>query len=153
MLRLVSKPQLTANNYGFVTYCHHCGDYQTFSWRKLNKVGCICKNPAITVSGAMWLGQLHNAQQLERFQALAQQWHWYKIIKLLNLMQGEIDFPPYFYTLGEIGNRGKLDLPKRSHLIKALQDRGYQAAATHISPAGIKTNAQMENIIAIATNI
>jgi tRNA (guanine26-N2/guanine27-N2)-dimethyltransferase len=152
MLRLVSKPQLTANNYGFLTYCHHCGNYQTFSWRKLNKVGCTCQEPAITVSGAMWLGKLHDEQQLKRFQTLAQEWNWQKIVKLLNLMQGEINFPPYFYTLGEIGNRGKLDLPKRSHLILALQDQGYQAAATHISPAGIKTNAQMEDIMAIAKN-
>jgi tRNA (guanine26-N2/guanine27-N2)-dimethyltransferase len=153
MLRLVSKPQLTANNYGFLAYCHHCGNYQTFSWRKLNKVGCTCREPAITVSGAMWLGQLHDVQQLQRFQTLAEQWHWHKIVKLLKLMQGEIDFPPYFYTLGEIGNRGKLDLPKRSHLIQALQDQGYQAAPTHIEAQGIKTNAQMGDIVAIASNI
>jgi tRNA (guanine26-N2/guanine27-N2)-dimethyltransferase len=119
----------------------------------LNKVGCTCKNPAITVSGAMWLGKLHDVQQLKRYQTLAQQWHWQKIVKLLQLMEGEIDFPPYFYTLGEIGNRGKLDLPKRSHLIRSLQDQGYQAAPTHISPQGIKTNAQMGEIIAIAKNI
>jgi tRNA (guanine26-N2/guanine27-N2)-dimethyltransferase len=153
MLRLVSKPQLTANNYGFLGYCHNCGDYQTFSWRKLNKVGCICKKPAITFSGGMWLGQLHNTQQLKRFQAQAEEWNWHKIVELLKLMEGEIDFPPYFYTLGEIGNRGKLDLPKRSHLIQALQNKGYQAAPTHIQAQGIKTNAQMKDIIAIASHI
>ncbi len=31
-----------------------------------------------------------------------------------------MNFPPYFYSLREIGNRVKLDLPKRSYLIKAL---------------------------------
>ena len=50
----------------------------------------------------------------------------------------------------EIGNRGKLDLPKRSHLIKALQKQNFAAAATHINPQGIKTNASMEDIVAIA---
>lgn len=153
MLRLRSKPQLTANNYGFLAYCHSCGNYQTFSWRKLNKVDCTCNNPAIVVSGAMWLGELHNLQQLQRFTALAQQWGWQKIVRLLNLMQGEVNFPPYFYTLREIGNRGKLDLPPRSHLIKALQNEGYHAAATHIEPQGIKTNANLETIVAIATKI
>ena len=136
MLRLVTKPRLTADNYGFLAYCRICGNYQTYSWRKLNKVGCTCNHPAITVSGAMWLGKLHDSQQLRRFKLLAQTWDWQKIIKLLNLMQGEIDFPPYFYSLREIGNRGKLDLPKRSHLIKALQDKGYQAAMTHIDSQG-----------------
>lgn len=152
MLRLVSKPQLTASNYGFLAYCHGCGNYQTFTWRKLNQIGCTCDAPAVTVSGAMWLGQLHDPQQIERFIALAEKLNWQKIIKLLKLMQGEIDFPPYFYTLGEIGSRGKLDLPKRSHLITALQNQGYQAAATHIDPQGIKTDANMETCIAVINN-
>ena len=148
MVRLVAKPQVNANNYGFLSYCRHCGNYQTFSWRKLNKVSCSCDRPAITVSGAMWLGKLHDRDLLKRFITQAQQWHWQKIVKLLNLMQGEIDFPPYFYTLKEIGNRGKLDLPKKSRLIQALQAKGYDAAATHIEPQAIKTNTNMETIVA-----
>ena len=150
MLRLVSKPRINTNNYGFLSYCRGCGNYQTFDWRKLDRVGCVCDRPTVTVSGAMWLGKLHDPQQLQRFTALAQKLNWQKIAELLNLMQGEIDFPPYFYTLREIGSRGKLDLPKRSHLIAALQDKGYRAAPTHIEPQGIKTNARMEDVIAIA---
>ena len=153
MLRLVAKSQLNANNYGFLAYCRSCGNYQTFTWRKLNKVGCKCDRPAVTVSGAMWLGKLHDRQQLKRFTLLAQQWHWHKIVELLDIMQSEIDFPPYLYTLREIGNRGKLDLPKKSRLIQALQTRGYKAAATHIEPQAIKTNTNMEIIVAIAKDI
>ncbi|MEL6930723.1 MAG: tRNA (guanine-N1)-methyltransferase [Cyanobacteria bacterium J06600_6] len=153
MLRLVAKPQLTANNYGFLAYCRGCGNYQTFTWRKLNKVGCSCDRPAVTVSGAMWLGKLHDQDWLERCTILAHQWNWKKIVRLLNLMQGEIDFPPYFYTLKEIGNRGKLDLPKKSSLIQALQNQGYQAAATHIEPQAIKTNTNLETVVAIAKGI
>ena len=153
MVRLVAKPQLTANNYGFLTYCRHCGNYRTFDWRKLNKVGCACKDSAITVSGAMWLGELHDLNLLKRFTILAQQWHWQEIVKLLDLMQGEIGFPPYFYTLREIGNRGKLDLPKKSDLIQAIQDKGYQAAATHIESQAIKANTNMETVIALAKDI
>ncbi|WP_319420259.1 class I SAM-dependent methyltransferase [Pleurocapsa sp. FMAR1] len=153
MMRLVSKPNLTNNNYGFLAYCHSCGNYQTILWRKLNKITCTCSNSAITVSGAMWLGELHNPQQIERFIILAQQLGWQKIVELLSLMKDEIDLPPYFYKLGEIGRRGKIDIPKRSHLIKALQDQGYQAAATHINPQGIKTDADLETCIAIAIHI
>ena len=153
MLRLVAKPQLNSDNYGFLAYCHGCGNYQTFTWRRLNKVSCSCNAPAVTVSGAMWLGKLHNSQQLKRFSTLAQSWGWQRIVTLLNLMQNELDFPPYFYTLGNIGKFGKLDLPKRSHLIEAIQDRGYRAAATHIDPQGIKTDAEMEEIVAIAQTL
>ncbi len=153
MMRLVSKPNLTNNNYGFLAYCHSCGNYQTIPWRKLNKITCTCSNSAITVSGAMWLGELHNRQQIEWFIILAQQLGWQKIVELLNLMRDEIDLPPYFYKLGEIGLRGKIDIPKRSHLIKTLQDKGYQAAATHINSQAIKTDANLETCIAIAMKI
>ena len=153
MMRLRAKPQINTDNYGFLSYCHGCGNYQTFPWRKLNKIGCTCNDPAITVNGAMWLGRLHNLPQLGRFITLAQNWKWHQIVELLNIMQGEIDFPPYFYTLREIGSRGKLDLPRRSHLITALQDKGYRAAATHIESQGIKTNARIEDVIAIAGKI
>ena len=68
-------------------------------------------------------------------------------------MAAENDFSPYFYTLREIGKRGKLDLPKRSHLIQALQDNGYQAALTHINAQAIKTNANIHTCIAIARQI
>lgn len=153
MLRLVSKPQLTASNYGFLAYCHSCGNYQTFSWRKLNRANCTCGNAAVTMSGAMWLGRLHDPRQLKRMTSIAQNWNWQKLVKLLNLMQGEIDFPPYFFTLREIGSRGKLDLPKRSHLITALQNEGYRAAATHIDPQGLKTNADLETCIGISQQI
>lgn len=37
-------------------------------------------------------------------------------VELLQVMEAEVDFPPYFYTLGEIGHRGQMDIPKRDHL-------------------------------------
>ena len=147
MMRLVSKPQITEDNYGFLGYCHNCGNYQTISWRKLNRVNCTCDSPNVTVSGAMWLGNLHNAKLLQRYITLAQQWQWSEIVDLLTMMAKETNLPPYFYTLKEIGRFSQRDPPKRSHLIDTLRERGYKAAATHIDPQAIKTNANMNSII------
>ena len=147
MMRLVSKPRITEDNYGFLGYCHNCGNYQTISWRKLNRIGCSCNSHNVTVSGAMWLENLYDPNLLQRYIDLARQRQWSKIVNLLTIMAGEIDLPPYFYTLKEIGRFGKKDLPKRSHLIQALQKRGYKAAATHIDPQAIKTNASVKSIV------
>jgi tRNA (guanine26-N2/guanine27-N2)-dimethyltransferase len=153
MLRLLAKPCLTPENYGFLGYCHHCGDYQTVSWRKLGRVVCLRDRTPLTLSGPLWLGPLHNREQLQRMQSLAQQFGWSQRIALLATMEAEADFPPYFYTLREIGRRGKMDLPKRSHFIQALQEKGYRATATHINAQAIKTNADLTTCITIGRTL
>ena len=149
MLQLCPKPNLTEDNYGFLSYCHHCGNYQTKTWQKLNQIGCNCQIPNVTVSGAMWLGKLHDYEHLQHYLTLAQQWGWQKIVNLLTLMAEENDLPPYFYTLQDLAKRNKLDLPKRSQIIEALRQQGYQAAKTHINSQAIKTNASMQSCITI----
>ena len=152
MLRLVRHPNLNSENYGFLGYCHHCGDYQTITWRKLGKVGCHCSDPNVAVSGAMWLGELHNCEYIGKMLMVAKSWGWRRVIKLLEIMQAEANLPPYFFTLKEIGTRGNLDLPPRSNLIAALCDRGYEASQTHINPEAIKTDANLSVCVEIARN-
>ncbi|MDJ0742677.1 MAG: tRNA (guanine-N1)-methyltransferase [Xenococcaceae cyanobacterium MO_167.B27] len=153
MLRLVARPQLTSENYGFLGFCHHCGNYKTVSWRKLSQAICEFDNQPLTLTGAMWLGQLHDVSFLHKMQEIARQWQWDKVVRLLSVMMGEADFPPYFYTLREIGSRGKLDIPKRSHLIEALQNAGYRATITHINPEAIKTDADIHTCIDVAQKL
>jgi tRNA (guanine26-N2/guanine27-N2)-dimethyltransferase len=153
MLQLKAKPCINSNNCGFIGYCDRCGNYQTVSWRKLGKVSCACDDKPLIVSGPMWLGQLHSAKQLRRMQPLAQQLGWQQRVTLLTIMESEADFPPYFYTLGEIGRIGKMDIPKRSHLIYALQAQGYRATATHLNAQAIKTDADMATCITIGRSL
>ncbi|MBD3882088.1 tRNA (guanine-N1)-methyltransferase [Phormidium tenue FACHB-886] len=147
MVRLIAKSQLTAAHYGFLGYCRSCGNYQSIAWRQLGKITCPHDAYPLEVSGAMWLGRLHDTHYLERMIAIARQ---PDCIALMQLMQAEAELPPYFYTLGEIGRRGKLDIPKRSHLIKILQGWGYAASTTHVNSQAIKTNATLQTCIEAA---
>ena len=153
MFRLTRYPNLTSENYGFLGYCHQCGDYQTIDWRKLGKITCPCDRPNLAVSGAMWLGALHDREYLSLMKTFAEGLQWHKIVKLLRVMIAEADLPPYFFTLREIGKRGKLDLPQRSLILEELQTRGYSASETHINPEAIKTNANINTCISIAKKI
>ena len=153
MLKLVTNIQLTEHNYGFLGYCHHCGNYHTVSWRKLGKATCTHEDRPLTISGAMWLGKLHDLATLKKMQSLAELWNWQKVADLIDIMTNEINFPPYFYTLGEIGRRGRLDIPKRSQLIQALQDNDYRASVTHINAQAIKTDADIHTCIALARSL
>ncbi|MGB0561489.1 MAG: tRNA (guanine-N1)-methyltransferase [Spirulinaceae cyanobacterium] len=153
MVRLVHQPRLQTQNYGCLGYCHGCGDYQTVDWLKLGRVDCSrCERPA-TVTGPMWLGALHDRPFLAAVQTLAQDWQWPERVKLLSILQAEAELPPYFYTLREIGKRGKLALPRRDDLIAALVAQGYLAAATHINAQAIKTDASLQDCVAIAREL
>lgn len=150
MLRLLPAESLTPENYGFLGYSHHCGDYQTVTWRQLGRVACPHDGEPLTLSGPMWLGPLHDRPFLLRMQNLAEKNHWLKRVQLLEIMAEEAELPPYFYPLGEIGRRGQMDTPKRSRLMEALQQRGYRATRTHINPEAIKTDANLLTCINVA---
>ncbi|MBD2112415.1 MULTISPECIES: tRNA (guanine-N1)-methyltransferase [Cyanophyceae] len=154
MVRLVSKPTLAGENYGFVAYCHHCGHFQTADWRHLGRVNCLCgAQDTPVVSGPMWLGPLHDGAMLAEMQGLADRWNWRSQAKLLTIMTQEIDLPPYYYPLGEIGRRGQMDIPNRDHLIAALRTKGYQAAIPSMDWQGVKTSAAFRDCVAIAKAI
>ena len=153
MFRLIRRCNLTLENYGFLGYCHQCGNYQTINWHELGKVACSHDRSTLAISGAMWLGALHCSEYLGQMKAIANGLQWHDIVSLLSTMIDEAELPPYFFTLREIGKRGKLNLPQKSLLLQALRDLGYQASATHINPEAIKTDASIHTCIAVAKKI
>jgi tRNA (guanine26-N2/guanine27-N2)-dimethyltransferase len=150
--RLIPQRRAKVKDYGWLGYCHGCGDYQIVGAEQLGRATCGCGR-SLTLSGPMWLGPLHDRPWVQGMAAIAQEWNWPDCVTLLDLFAAEATLPPYFYTLQVIGKRGKLDLPKRSHLITALHDHGHEASATHITPQAIKTTASLAACVAIAQSL
>jgi tRNA (guanine26-N2/guanine27-N2)-dimethyltransferase len=155
MMRLVDGQNWSEQQFGFLGYCYACGDYQTVNWRGLSRAMCPHHEASypLTLSGPMWLGPLHTPQDLAKMQNLAQAWGWEARKTLLEAMAAETPFPPYFFTLAEIGRRTKIDIPKRDRLIAALQDRGYAAAMTHLNPQALKTTASFQTCLTVAQTL
>lgn len=153
MVRLLSKPNLTPKNYGFLGYCHRCGTYQAVPWSDLGRSHCTVDQHPPTVSGPLWLGALHTPDFLQNMQTLAEAHGWEKATRLLQGLQVEAPLPPYFYTLGEIGRRGQCDIPRRSPLVQALHEAGFAASPTHFNPQALRTTADLPTCIAIARQL
>ena len=145
--------------YGFLGYCHCCGQFQTVRWKKLGRAACVCgTHDSISMSGPMWLGPLHSTSELEAMRKVAvkraltdpQPEQWIKCQSLIETMQAESDLPPYHYRLAEIGRRGKMDIPPRNMLIEQLHQAGFLATKTHISTQAIKTNAPIATCISLS---
>ncbi|MEY3297003.1 MAG: tRNA ((26)-N(2)/guanine(27)-N(2))-dimethyltransferase [Cyanobacteriota bacterium] len=174
MVRLVKRPTLSSETYGFLAYCHRCGQFQTVAWRKLGQVACpecqgqpqssplsgstiqeqTVSHPSPPIlSGPMWLGDLHHVPTLEAMATLAQDWGWSSQVKVLNRMMAEVTLPPYYYPLGEVGRRGQMDIPNRDQLIAALQNQGYRATVPSCDPQAVKTDAPLTACLAFAKGL
>lgn len=178
MVRITRQSAWNSDDYGFLAYCHSCGQFQRVPWKKLGRVVCPCgakggaeggveaqAGDRPVLSGPMWLGPLHDTQELERMQqrAIALQAHphphdqsperWAKCQSLIKTMQAEASLPPYYYPLAEIGRRGKIDIPPRQALVSRLHQQGFAATLTHISPQAIKTDAPLAACIQLAKQL
>jgi tRNA (guanine26-N2/guanine27-N2)-dimethyltransferase len=153
MVRVLAKQNWQTDRSGFLGYCHSCGNFQTLGWRQLGQAVCDCTGRSLSVSGPLWLGPLHSDDWLTAMEPLAQARDWTSITALIQTMQAENLLSPYYYPLGEIGRRGKIDLPKRDRLIQALSAAGYQASPTHLDPEAFKTNAPFPDCVAIAQTL
>ncbi|ASC69282.1 tRNA (guanine(26)-N(2)/guanine(27)-N(2))-dimethyltransferase [Halomicronema hongdechloris C2206] len=150
MVRLRQR-RWDGKGYGFIGYCPDCGEFQVVGWRRLSRARCPrCIERPLSLSGPQWLGPLHDVTTLQAMTALAQEWGWMSVAKMLEVMVAEATMPPYFFTLGEIGRRGALDIPPRAALIRGLCDRTFRATVTHLDPNAIKTDASLADCIAIA---
>ena len=170
MVRITRQSSWNSDDYGFLAYCHSCGQFQRVPWKKLGRALCPCGVEAQAgdrpvLSGPMWLGPLHDVHELEqmRQQAIALQAHphpndqsparWAKCQSLIKTMQAEALLPPYYYPLAEIGRRGKMDIPPRQALISQLRQQGFEATLTHISGQAIKTDAPIATCVQLAKEL
>ncbi len=152
MVRVTHRTPNLEKNYGFVGYCPQCGDYAVPSWRYLSHTNCANHDRpvAMTLAGPLWTGSLHDRNYVQAMIDRAEDLDLSSQIPLLEIFREESDLPPYHYPLGEVGRRGKMDIPKRDRLIQALINLGYRATVTHLSSAAIKTDAPMQIVVETA---
>ncbi len=155
MVQISRQATWHSTHYGFLAYCHACGQFQTVAWKKLGRLSCQCGAPSPpVVSGPMWLGPLHDQRALSAMHRIAAQAQTgYKCQKLIEIMQAEADLPPYHYPLAEIGRRGKMDIPPREALLTSLRQQGFTAVRTHIDTQAIKTDAPLETCLRMAAQV
>jgi len=168
MIRVTRQAAWNIDHYGFLSYCHSCGQFQTLGWKKLGRQAtcdCLPESPPV-ISGPMWLGPLHSHEDLARMASIAAErsdtsysgsdyWsdYWKGCQDVLAIMREEADLPPYYYPLGEIGRRGKMDIPPKQSLIDRLRAEGFRATRTHIDAQAIKTDAPMKACVRLARQL
>ncbi|KAL5709887.1 methylamine--glutamate N-methyltransferase [Ranunculus cassubicifolius] len=167
MLRVNRGKLPETKHYGFVSYCHKCGNSRAFSWDQLGRICCVCTNEEVSsspvVSGPLWTGPLHETSYVREMLELAEEWEWAgtetdtqkDLKKLLETMIDESNpkLPCGYIKLDQVAKRAKINSPPLRIMMAALEKEGYAVSRSHIMSNAIKTNCPMTGCIKIATEL
>lgn len=130
---------------GYILHCFRCFHRETT--KRVFKTGqlkCSECGSKMNFAGPLWLGKLADQQFCETMKNEAKRKvlkTGQKIAKILNLISKEADAPPTYYVIDEICDKMALPVPSTEKIIEILKEKGFEAAATHFNPKGIRTNA------------
>lgn len=144
--RSAEKASQIPKTLGYVSYCFHCGYRETGKFP--GKVCTNCKKSA-DYGGPLWLGELHNKSFLKKMKKLNEQRNYAdknELEKILDLLIGETDMPPFYYDTHYFCKIKKCAVPKINELIEKLRKNGFMAVRTHFDEKAIKTNATIEEL-------
>ena len=63
--------------------------------------------------------------------------------------QEEVDMPPAYFTLDEIGRRNQSAPPSLDKIIEKIHGIGRRASKTSMNPTGFKTDARIDEILSL----
>eukprot|EP00198_Chlamydomonas_reinhardtii_P013377 XP_001702714.1 predicted protein [Chlamydomonas reinhardtii] len=185
MLRARRSAEWAAQHYGFAGHCFVHGDNYTVGWKDI--AGAVCSlvwvrtaglprsSTPLVLSGPMWTGPLHDAEELRAMKAEAEARGWEgfgmsaadapflrdrkkssrnarPLEDLLDVLLEEADprLPPGFFSIDDSVARRMARPPPRDALIAALREEGFAAARCHLEARAFRTNACMADVLRVA---
>ena len=145
-VRVLNRPD-QENNIGYIVHCKNCGH------RKLSleqKHECELCRLKVRNAGPLWIGKIFDKEFIQDMIAEIPNLEIDKVCeKTLQKCLLESEMPGTYYTLDEIASKMKSSPPKLENAISNLQKNNFVASVTSFSPTGLRTNANINEIIEI----
>jgi len=121
----------------YLLYCNKCVNRKI---SEFNCEKCECGNQ-MDYAGPLWAGELWDKKLAEKIESSS---------SMIDLIREESKFNEVgFYDLHEICKTYKKMVPKKGTIIKMLKMKKYKASETHFSGFGVKTNADIKEIVTL----
>ena len=137
----------TKDQMGYILHCDNCGNRKV-----LDEIVTTCDlcNSKVKVGGPLWIGSLYDKEFVTSMISEEGNFQVDKSCKkTLDKCQQEIDMPQFYFTLDEIAHRKHSAPPSLSKTIEKLHSSGYRASITSMHPSAFKTDAKINEIMAI----
>ena len=127
---------------GYVEHCRSCGSFVLLEKPQPGGVCAHCLGKT-TLAGPLWLGEIQEAQVIEKASA----WEGLsrRAKKILDTCASEVEVPMY-YDHHSICERLHITPGKIDDAIERLLEGGHRASRTHFWGLGIKTDADMTQV-------
>ncbi len=143
--------EVIKENIGFIYYCINCL-FRTYSRDiEAGVLRCPSCGSKTELIGPLWVGDIIDPNIIKNaIDDVNKDYNYLStrndILKLLSLIKDEAKIP-YYYNINVIASKYKLNMPKIIDIINYLKDLGYEVSRTHFTPVGIKTNADLDEIL------
>lgn len=144
--RSAEKAVQCVRTLGYASWCSKCCYREQGKFPKHEK--CECGN-AFENAGPMWLGEIGNAEFVDRMALLNSSRDYrnkHELLALLELLKSDILLPAFYYNLHGIAKRMKASAPRQLAVLAALRAKGFKAELTHFAFNSIKTDAPLIEI-------
>lgn len=151
MGRVTESKQRTNNaleNIGYLSFCPEC------RWRELDREleECELCGSQTRVAGPLWTGKITDRRFTEEMMEEMPE-AWSESYEMLEKIHNEAEILTPFYDLHKLSSNLSVQVPKRDEVLDRIYDKGYPVARTHFSDTGFRTDAPLEDIKQIISDI
>ncbi|MBI2133554.1 tRNA (guanine(10)-N(2))-dimethyltransferase [Candidatus Woesearchaeota archaeon] len=131
--------------HGYISYCRKCLNREK-SELPINK--CPSCGSKMDYAGPLWTGMMND-------KAMADKMLKKESLRILETIREEAGIKePWSYNINIICSKYSLRRPpKMETVISRLREKGFRASRTHLDPGGIKTDAQIKDILESFKNV
>jgi tRNA (guanine26-N2/guanine27-N2)-dimethyltransferase len=132
-------------NIGYIKHCFTCG-YRSKTEDGSSGVCPLC-GKGLTIGGPLWTGPIYDNEFV--MSMLSDQQLNPQCSKLITTASEELVQIPFYFKVDEISKHLRTNPFSVSRLIEVLALNGYKASPSALNPSGIKTDAQLNEILGI----
>ena len=144
-------------NIGYISHCRNCLHRQTSNGlaSPIDEACPVCGEKLVH-AGPLWLGAIQDGKFIQSMIDEADNKNINRekeALKLLGKCLAESDAPATYYDVHSICKSLKVSAPKFDLILAELENKGFKAIRTHYDPLGIKSDAGIEDIQDILTEL
>ena len=136
----------------YLTHCPHCLYHAQYENAAELSLSCPQCGKKMDWGGPVWGGKWADAKAIEKMVRMLSQRRYLDIEEvggLLKTVLEECEGPSLYYDLHELASKHKRTIPRAEDVVTKLMESGYFASRTHFSPTSVRTDAGLEDLLAL----